>query len=332
MIRRIEKISRTEVMNYLDKEVMTAIPIYLKPIEKIWQPADLLPLSDGDNFLDEIKSLKEKAGNLSYDLLAVLVGDAITEEALPTYETWLSSLNPINNEREGGWSQWVRAWTAEENRHGDVLNRYLYLSGRINMRQMEISTQYLLADGFDVGTAKDPYRSFIYTSFQELATNLSHRRVAQFAKQDGDDLLSKICGHVASDEARHANAYKSFANKIFILDTNEMMLAFEDMMRKKIVMPAHFLRESCQSRGSAFRHFSEAAQRIGVYTARDYIHILLSLIEEWKIETLNHLTDSGERARDYILALPGRLSKLADRISFQPSTFQFQWIKNNIPG
>jgi acyl-[acyl-carrier-protein] desaturase len=24
-------------------------------------------------------------------------------------------------------------WTSEENRHGDLLNKYLYLSGRVNM-------------------------------------------------------------------------------------------------------------------------------------------------------------------------------------------------------
>jgi hypothetical protein len=29
-------------MNYLDKEIFNAIPAYLKPIEDIWQPADLL--------------------------------------------------------------------------------------------------------------------------------------------------------------------------------------------------------------------------------------------------------------------------------------------------
>ena len=28
-------------------------------------------------------------------------------------------------------------WIAEENRHGDVLGRYLYLSGRVDMKQGE---------------------------------------------------------------------------------------------------------------------------------------------------------------------------------------------------
>ncbi len=323
----MENISKAEVMHHLDKEIMLAIPEFLKPIDTIWQPADLLPESNDTMFGEKVKTMQEKAENLSYDLLAVLIGDTITEEVLPTYETWLTSLKPINEDREGGWNQWVRGWTAEENRHGDILNRYLYLCGRVNMREMEISTQHLLADGFDIGAASDPYKSFVYTSFQELATNLSHRRVAQFAKQSGDDVLAKICGHVASDEARHANAYKSFVSKILDIDPNQMIVAFEDMMRKNIVMPAHFLRESGMAKSSAFVHFSEAAQRIGVYTVHDYINILLSLLKEWKIETLTSLNEKGERARDFLMSLPARLTKLAERKrpSLSPE-YKFSWV------
>ena len=144
----MSKISKVEVMNHLDKEVLDSIPVFLKPIEEIWQPADLLPESDNEEFFDQIKEIQYKASNLSYSLLAVLIGDTITEEVLPTYETWLSMIRPVNEDRQSGWNQWTRAWTAEENRHGDVLNRYLYLCGRVNMREMEISTQHLLAVGF----------------------------------------------------------------------------------------------------------------------------------------------------------------------------------------
>ncbi|ANE51592.1 acyl-ACP desaturase [Flavisolibacter tropicus] len=325
-MQNVSKISRAEVMNHLDKEIQEAILQYLKPIDDIWQPADLLPQSDRDDFFDQVKELKARAATLSYDLVAVLIGDTITEEALPTYESWLMQVKGPKDDPEGGWHQWVRNWTAEENRHGDVLNTYLYLSGRVNMRQLQISTQYLLADGFDIGTAHDPYRNFVYTSFQEMATNLSHRRVAQFAKKAGDEQLAKICGHVASDEMRHANAYKSFVSKILLIDPSEMMVAFEDMMRKKIVMPAHFLREMGMAKGETFAHFSEAAQRIGVYTALDYVAILKVLLKEWKIDSLTNLNEAGEKARDYLMKLPDRLFRLAERINPKPSSYKFSWI------
>jgi acyl-[acyl-carrier-protein] desaturase len=326
IIYMASKVSRAEVMGHLDKGMDGAIAQYLKPIDEIWQPADLLPQTDQESFFEQVRTLQGKADNLSYDLLVVLIGDMITEEVLPTYESWLSLIEPINDDRESGWNRWVRAWSSEENRHGDILNRYLYLSGRINMRELEISIQHLLNDGVDIGISKDPYRNFVYTSFQELATNLSHRRVAQFAKAEGDDLLARICGNVASDEARHANAYKSFATKIFDIDPGEMMIAFEDVMRKKIVMPAHFLREKGKEKGSAFVHFSEAAQRIGVYTSKDYINIMESLISEWKIEGLECLNDAAKRARDYVMTLPGRLMKLAERANPEPTPYKFSWI------
>ena len=263
---------------------------------------------------------------MPYDYLAVLVGDIITEEALPTYQSWLTDVEGIDKMEPQGWSKWIRMWTAEENRHGDLLNKYIYLSGRVNMRQMEISTQYLIADGFDIGTGRDPYRNFVYTSFQELATNVSHRRTATIAKTHGCSQLSKICGVIAADEARHAKAYKSFVGKIFEIDPSEMMLAFEDMMRKKIVMPAHFLRQSGEKIGQAFDHFSDAAQRLGVYTTWDYTDILESLVKEWNISNITGINDKAEKARDYLMALPERFRKIAGRGQKAPIEYQFNWI------
>ena len=246
---------------------------------------------------------------------------------MPTYESWLTDVEGVDKLKPDGWSKWVRMWTAEENRHGDLLNKYLYLSGRIDMRQMEISTQYLIGDGIQIGAARDPYKNFVYTSFQELATNVSHRRTATFAKKHGSDQLSKICGVIAADEARHAKAYKSFISKIFEIDASEMMIAFEDMMRKKIVMPANFLRQSGEKIGATFSHFSDAAQRLGVYTSLDYTHILESLIEEWDIANIGSINVAAEKARDYIMALPQRFRNIAERGLKAPIEYEFNWIK-----
>ncbi|MXV53061.1 acyl-ACP desaturase [Pedobacter sp. HMF7647] len=318
--------TRREVMKHIEKYMLEKMPEYLKPIDTIWQPSDLLPDASREDFFQEIKTLQESAEGLSYDLVAVLIGDTITEEALPTYESWLTMVDDVSKDEQGGWMKWVRHWTAEENRHGDLLNKYLYLSGRVNMRQMEISTQYLIADGFDIGTGSDPYRNFIYTSFQELATNISHRRVASLAKKDGDTLLSKMCGVIASDEARHAKAYIDFIKNIFAVDPSEAMIAFEDMMRKKIVMPAHFLREVGLQMGQTFGHFTDAAQRLGVYTAVDYVDILKQLIEDWQIESCKELNEAGEKARDYVMKLPDRLLRIAERMKNPSLEYKFTWI------
>lgn len=318
--------SRIEVMTFIGQKINELIDEFLKPIDTNWQPADLLPDFSKENYIQEVKLLQESCKDLPYDYMAVLIGDTITEEALPTYESWLMTVEGVNQQEPGGWTKWIRWWTAEENRHGDLLNKYLYLSGRVNMREMETSTQYLIADGFDIGTSTDPYRNFIYTSFQELATNISHRRTATLAKQFGNPHLSKICGLIAADEMRHAKAYKTFVSRILEVDPSELMLALEDMMRKKIVMPAHFLRETGHKIGQTFSHFSDAAQRLGVYTTLDYIQILEDLLVEWQIENVRGLNESAEKARDYVVGLPVRLKRIAERTKIPELEYEFSWI------
>jgi acyl-[acyl-carrier-protein] desaturase len=318
---------RLEVMKFLENKIDTFVDQYLIPVEKIWQPSDFLPNSESDTFFEEVKELREIAKDLPYDFWVAMVGDTITEEALPTYESWLMEVEGVDNLERNGWSKWVRQWTGEENRHGDVLNKYLYLSGRVNMREVEITTQHLINDGFDIGTGRDPYKNFVYTSFQELATYVSHNRVSQLAKNYGDHKLSKMCKMIAGDEMRHHHAYSQFITEIFKVDPSEMMLAFNYMMKHKIVMPAHFLRETGNKISSAFEQFSDSAQRIGVYTANDYVEIMQKLIEKWEIDKISGLTDEAEKARDYLMKLPARMARISERIVIPEEAHIFKWVE-----
>jgi len=255
-----------------------------------------------------------------------MVGDTITEEALPTYESWLLALDGVEQDPDNGWGKWIRAWTAEENRHGDVLNKYLYLSGRVNMREVEISTQHLIADGFDIGTATDPYKNFVYTSFQELATFISHNNVAKIARKKGHKTLAKMSKIIAGDEMRHHVAYSHFIKEIFNIDPSEMMLAYYYMMKKQIIMPAMNLRESYARKASLFNQFSIVAQRAGVYTGFDYVGIMRKLNVAWEIDKISNLTAEAEKARDYLMKLPDRMYRLAERTVIPDTNFQFKWL------
>jgi len=316
---------RKEVMKTLEKNIDTFVDKFLIPAEKIWQPTDFLPNSQKDTFIDEIKEIQELSKDLSDDFWVVLVGDTITEEALPTYESWLLDIDGISQQPDNGWAKWIRSWTAEENRHGDTLNKYLYLSGRVNMREVEITTQHLISDGFDIGTASDPYKNFVYTSFQELATYISHNNVAKIARKKGH-ALAKMSKIIAGDEMRHHVAYTEFVRQIFAIDPSEMMLAFQHMMKHKIVMPALHLRESFSEKGSLFADFSTVAQRAGVYTGFDYIDILRKLNAAWEIEKITGLTAEAEKARDYLLKLPDRMYRITERIVIPKTKFQFKWL------
>ncbi|WP_053976428.1 acyl-ACP desaturase [Mangrovimonas xylaniphaga] len=318
---------RLEVMKFLEKDVDSLIDKYLLPIETIWQPTDFLPDSESDTFFSEVEEIRELSKELPYDFWVVLVGDMITEEALPTYESWLMDVEGVDQVGRNGWGKWVRHWTAEENRHGDVLNKYLYLSGRVNMKEIEKTTQYLIADGFDIGTDRDPYKNFLYTSFQELATYISHNRVAKIAKDKGNKQLAKMCKIISGDEMRHHHAYCDFVDRIFKVDPSQMMMAFQYMMKKKITMPAHFLRESGDKISTAFEEFSNTAQRIGVYTSTDYVEILEKLIKRWEIDKITNLNDEAEKARDYLMKLPARLTRLSERMRVPENSYQFKWVE-----
>ena len=210
------------------------------------------------------------------------------------------------------WARWTRGWTAEENRHGELLNRYLYLSGRVNMRAVEITTQHLIRNGFDPKTANDPYKGLIYTSFQERATRVSHGNVARLANRSGDAVLGKICNLVAGDEARHEEAYKSFVKKLFELDPDGAMVAFAHMMETKVTMPARLMSDGQQH--DLFNRFSVVAQRIGVYTARDYAQIIDHLVKYWNLPGIFGLAGDAARAQDYLCGLGAHYERFAQRI------------------
>lgn len=149
------------------------------------------------------------------------------------------------------------------------------------------------------------------------------------AKKKGNVLLAKMCTIIAGDEMRHHLAYREFVRVILEQDPNGMILAFANMMKKKIVMPAHFLRESGGSIGKAFENFSNCAQRLGVYTANDYIEILRKLNEYWKVDSIRELSDEAEKAREYLIKLPSRLERIAERMSFPKDHYQFKWVTAN---
>ena len=63
-----------------------------------------------------------------------------------------------------------------------------------------------------------------------------------------------MCGSIASDEGRHEIAYQRIVDKLFELDPDGAVLAFADMMRKQIVMPAHLMDDGQHSTKNSGRN------------------------------------------------------------------------------
>ncbi|KAK4794270.1 hypothetical protein SAY86_012264 [Trapa natans] len=316
---------KIEIFKSMEQWAEENILVHLKPVEKCWQPQDFLPDPAFDGFEEQVKELRERAKEIPDDYFVVLVGDMITEEALPTYQTMLNTLDGVRDETGASltfWAIWTRAWTAEENRHGDLLNKYLFLSGRVDMKQIEKTIQYLIGSGMrtvlTLGSS---------TPFQGRATFISHGNTARLAKEHGDLKLAQICGTIASDEKRHETAYTKIVEKLFEVDPDGTVLAFADMMKKKMSMPAHLMYDGKDD--NLFENFSGVAQRLEVYTAKDYADILEFLVGRWKIEKLNGLSGEGRKAQDYVCGLPPRIRRLQERAqgrAKEARSIPFSWI------
>lgn len=303
----------------------------LAPVDHAWQPTDYLPDLTTDDWRDRIQSFREPAQQLTDEVLVVLVGDMVTEEALPNYAI---SLNLIAQDHTGvgtePWARWMRGWNAEENRHGDLLNAFLRLTGRVDMRAVERTVQHLIANGFSPRAYPDPYAGLIYTAFQERATRISHANVGRLALRLGDANLGKICAKIAGDESHHATFYTRMMHEVFRRDPQTAVLVFREMLRRVIAMPGRLMYDGKDP--NLFEHFAAVAQRLKVYTVHDYVSIVDYLLKKWDIASLS-LSGKAAAAQEFLCVQPERLASLADAIAEdaarQPPT-RFSWIHDRL--
>jgi len=296
-------------------------------VEQAWQPTDLLPDLTADDWSEQLSRFRETSGGLSDELLVVLVGNLVTEEALPNYSISLARVARVTGgDSDAPWSKWLRGWTAEENRHGDLLNAYLRLTGRVDMRAVELTTHHLINNGFDPRHKGDDLAGLIYAAFQERATRITHFNVGKLAAAQGDENLAAICRKIAGDESRHEVFYTRIVRKAMEIDPETGVLAFRSMLRGLVAMPGRKMFDGRDP--DLFDHFSTIAQRTGAYTARTYAQIIAHLIGEWGIGK-HSLTGPAARAQDYLCKQPERYEFFADEIAAslaQEVPHPFQWV------
>lgn len=318
---------RIAVVKDMEPVVEALLP-QLRPVADCWQPSDLLPSLRGEGWQERLQDLRTEAARLPDELLVVLVGNVVTEEALPSY---LAALNRFGGQadRTGTdshpWARWSRGWTAEEKRHGDVTRGYLLLSGRVDLHSVEVTVQNLLRNGFDTRADGDPYRGLAYASFQEHATKTAWSQLGRLCGNEGAPLLHRICGLVAADEARHERVYAALLKETLQRDPSGALEALEATLTHAIVMPARRMDDGVA--GRLFERFADVGQRIGIYGLRDYAENLRQLLDLLGVEALTGLDEAGERARETLCALPPRFEMLAREREARPARpTSFAWI------
>jgi acyl-[acyl-carrier-protein] desaturase len=318
--------SQLEVLESLQKFV--GENMMLQPIGESWQPSDYLPDLTAPNWIEQIQSFRGPAAEVSDELLVVLVADMITEEALPSYAV---ALNHLAQDDTGcmptPWATWSRGWTSEENRHGDLLNAYLRLTGRVDMASIERTIHHLISSGFEPRAYPDLYGGLIYTAFQERATKISHANVGKLVGIQGEQNLTRICQKIAADEARHEAFYTRIMKRVFELDPVGALMTCRSMFKRAITMPGRKMYDGQDP--DLFEHFAIVAQRLGVYTIHDYTSILVHLIKAWDIGSLP-VSGAAARAQDYICDLPMKYERVADEVETRMVDHvkvPFSWIK-----
>jgi acyl-[acyl-carrier-protein] desaturase len=319
-------LAQIELLQGLRSQVEENLAL-LAPPDKAWQPTDYLPDLASPDWRERVAAFREPAQQLGDEVLVVLVGGMVTEEALPNYAIMLNLLA-----RDGAgdspepWARWMRGWIAEENRHGDLLNAYLRLTGRVDVRAVEVTVHHLIANGFNPRAYPDLYAGLIYTAFQERATKVSHANVGRLAAAQGDENLARICKRIAGDESRHEQFYTRMMGEVMDRDPETAILIFRSMIRRIIAMPGRLMYDGKDP--DLFEHFAVVAQRIGVYTAFDYSQILDHLVNTWKVASRS-VSGKAAAAQEFLCGQVERLASLAEgvmeKVAREPRT-PFSWI------
>jgi acyl-[acyl-carrier-protein] desaturase len=303
----------------------------LTPVEQAWQPTDYLPDLAAEDWSEQLSRLRDTARCLPDELLIVLVGNMITEEALPNYAISLEHIvkDPTGT-TDTPWARWLRGWTAEENRHGDLLNAYLRLTGRVDMKAVERTIQNLIRTGFSPDNDGDDYAGLIYAAFQERATRISHGNVARLALERGEQNLARICRKIAADETRHEVFYTGVVAELFDRDPERTLLAYRSMLRRLIAMPGSRMTDGRNP--NLFDQYVAVAQRAGVYTTLDYASIVRHLNNSWRLDERS-FAGRAARAQEYLCRQPERYENLAgeieSRIAEQPPA-RFSWLYDRV--
>jgi acyl-[acyl-carrier-protein] desaturase len=275
-------------------------------------------LQDLEEKVKELMEIHERKRELWFpaDARAALALNLLTEEGLPHFHRLLA----VHLGDESFWRSWNNLWTAEEDRHGQVLHDYIRDTHLLKQRRLEeMQFEYLRA-GFHPAWDRDPYRVFAYTTVQERATQFSHSETGKIVAEY-EPRLGVILSQVAKEEARHYTFYRTVFEEILKRDPDQALHSASFIL-PAIDMPGVTM--------PGFKELADVIRRSGIYGPRDYLRIVQEQIRYWKIESLEGLGELGRKAQEKILGIPARLKRIADHMETKSKgkTFSFEVVFN----
>ena len=310
-----ELYSKIEVLQDLESKVQELMEVHERKRE-LWFPEDLLGPPPGECPDTHLAKLREQAAGIPDHARAALALNLLTEEGLPHFHRLLA----VYLGDESFWRSWNNLWTAEEDRHGQVLHDYARDTRLLKQRRLEeMQFEYLRA-GFHPAWDRDPYRVFAYTTVQERATQFSHSETGKIVAEY-EPRLGVILSQVAKEEARHYTFYRTVFEEILKRDPDQALHSASFIL-PAIDMPGVTM--------PGFKELADVIRRSGIYGPRDYLRIVQEQIRYWKIESLDGLGELGRKAQEKILGIPARLKRIADHMETKSKgkTFSFEVVFN----
>jgi acyl-[acyl-carrier-protein] desaturase len=310
-----ELYSKLEVLQDLEQKVRELMEAHERKRE-LWFPSDLLGPAPDEDPEAHLAELRARAEGIPDPARAALALNLLTEEGLPHFHRLLA----VYLGDDSFWRSWNNLWTAEEDRHGQVLHDYARDTRILQQRKLEeMQFEYLRA-GFHPEWDRDPYRVFAYTTVQERATQFSHSETGKIVAEY-EPQLGAILSQVAKEEARHYTFYRTVFEEILKRDPDQALHSASFIL-PAIDMPGVTM--------PGFKDLADVIRRAGIYGPRDYLRIVQEQIRYWKIESLEGLNELGRKAQEKILGIPARLKRIAEYMESRTKskTFSFEVVFN----
>ncbi|MBM4434354.1 MAG: acyl-ACP desaturase [Chloroflexi bacterium] len=264
-------------------------------VAKEWFPHEYIPYSLGRDYDKEPWTPDQPrltgVAQTSFEV------NLLTEDNLPSYHRLI---HRMFHHGDGAWKDWVHRWTAEEGRHAIVIRDYLVVTRNIDPVALERCRMQTTLLGYELDA--DVVGGLAYTSFQELATRVSHQNTGRYSQ---DPVADRIMTRVALDENLHMVFYRGAMEAIFEVDPSAATRAVTDEVLK-FQMPGHGI--------SGFTRKAALMADAGIYDLR--IHhddILLPLLRHWRVFERGGLDGEAERARERLAHFLEKLDTSAKR-------------------
>lgn len=204
----------------------------------------------------------KREGSVGEDLVSIIESFWAVEMYIPDYAAKLVSMF----RRHRGFAWFQLNWGYEESKHSRAIEEWLVRSGHRSEKQISEFADKVLSKEWNT-PFDTPRRMFIYTTIQELATQVNYLGLQKLCREAKDAALDKTLLLIAADEGNH---HRFFADtvKIFLGDDREGTLHDLAYVFSKFEMPAHQIIPN-------WERYGKLIENSGIYNGRIFVRRVL---------------------------------------------------------